>query len=47
MPIPPGVIVKYYIHGHGLDESILCGSAVVAVDGMCAPFDANANQNMF
>jgi hypothetical protein len=47
MPIPPGVIVKYYIHGHGLDESILCGAAVVAVDGMCAPFDANANQNMF
>ncbi len=35
-PIPPGVIVKYYIHGHGLDESILCGSAVVAVDSMCA-----------
>ncbi len=46
-PIPPGVIVKYYIHGHGLDERILCDAAVVAVDGMCAPFDANANQNMF
>ncbi len=46
-PIPPGVIVKYYIHGHGLDESDLCGAAVISVDGMCAPFDANANQNMF
>ncbi len=47
MPIPPGVIVKYYIHGHDSDESVLCGAAVVSVDGMCAPFDANANQNMF
>ncbi len=46
MPIPPGVIVKYYIHGHGLDKSVLCGAAVVSVDGMCAPFDANTNQNM-
>jgi len=30
-----------------LDESVLCGAAVVSVNGMCAPFDANANQNMF
>ena len=30
-PTPTGVIVKYYIHGHGLDESILCGAAVTAV----------------
>ena len=42
-PVPHGIVVKYYIHGHGLDESILCGTAVVLVDGMCAPFDANAN----
>ena len=47
MPIPSGVIVKYYLHGHGLDESVLCGAAVISVDGMCAPFDANSNQNMF
>ena len=46
-PIPPGVIVKYYIHGHGLDESVLYGAAVVLVNGMCAPFDTNANRNMF
>jgi hypothetical protein len=30
-----------------MDESVFCGAAVVSVDGMCAPFDANANQNMF
>jgi hypothetical protein len=47
MPVPHGLVVKYYIHGHGSDEIILCGAAVVSVDGMCAPFDANANQNMF
>ncbi len=46
-PIPSGVLVKYYIHGQGMDESILCGAAVIAVDGMCAPFDATVNQNMF
>jgi hypothetical protein len=31
-PIPPGMIVKYYIHGHGSDESVLCGAAVVSVE---------------
>jgi hypothetical protein len=46
-PIPPGVTVKYYIHGHGSDEGILCGAAVISVDGVCPPFDAGANQNMF
>jgi hypothetical protein len=46
-PIPRGVIVRYYIHGHGMDESVFCGAAVVSVDGMCAPFDTNVNQNMF
>jgi hypothetical protein len=34
-PIPPGVTVKYYIHGHGSDEGILCGAAVISVDGVC------------
>jgi hypothetical protein len=28
-----GVVVKYYLHGHGMDESILSGSAVISSDG--------------
>ena len=35
-PIPPGVATVSF-----------CGAAVVLVNGMCAPFDANANRNMF
>jgi hypothetical protein len=33
-PIPPGVATVSF-----------CGAAVVLVNGMCAPFDANANRN--
>jgi hypothetical protein len=46
-PIPPGVMVRYYIHGHSSDEGILCGATVISVDDVCPPFDAGANQNMF
>jgi hypothetical protein len=46
-PIPQGVTIQYFIHGYGSDESSLCRAAVVSVDGICLPFDANTNQNMF
>jgi hypothetical protein len=46
-PLPQGVTVKYILHRHGSDESVLCGAAVISVDGMCPPFDAGTNQNMF
>ena len=46
-PCPRGVSIKYHIHGHGSDDSSLNGSAVISVDGLCPPFDAGTNQNMF
>ncbi len=47
IPLPPGVTIKYFLCGHGSDESSLCGAAVVSVGGMCPPLDAGTNQNMF
>jgi hypothetical protein len=35
-----GVIVKYFLHGHGSNKSTLCGFAVISTDGLCPPFDA-------
>ncbi len=46
-PTPQGVTVQYYIHRHGSNENILCGTVVILVDGMCPPFNAATNQNMF
>jgi hypothetical protein len=45
--IPPAVLVKYYLHGHHSDTSMLAGAAVVSSDGLCPPFDASPNKNMF
>ncbi len=42
-----GATVKYFFHGHGADESTLCGSSVISSDGLCPPFNAGINQNMF
>jgi hypothetical protein len=47
IPLPPGITIKYFLHGHSSDKSSLCGAAVVSVNGMCPPFDADTNQNMF
>jgi hypothetical protein len=44
---PTGVRIKYFIHGPGSDESSLCGAAVLSTDGLCPPFDAGSNQNLF
>jgi hypothetical protein len=43
----PGVLLKYFLHGCHLDESMLAGAAVVPSDGLCPPFDAGPNKNLF
>ena len=45
--IPPGVLVKYYLHGRHSEESMLAGAAVVLLDGLCPPFDVSPKKNMF
>jgi hypothetical protein len=46
-PLPRGITVMYFLHEHGFDKSVLCGAAVVSVDGMCPPFGIGSTQNMF
>ncbi len=46
VPSEKGVLIKYFIHGHGVDKSALCGYAVVSTDGLCPTFKAGSNQNM-
>ena len=43
---PPGVLLKYFLHGCHSDESMLAGVAVVSSDGLCPPFDAGPNKNL-
>jgi hypothetical protein len=47
IPPAPGVLVKYYLHGHHSEESMLAGAAVMLSDGLCPPFNASPNNNMF
>ena len=44
---PPGVSLKYFLHGCHSDESMFAGAAVISSDGLCPPFDASPNKNMF
>jgi hypothetical protein len=44
---PPGVSLKYFLHGCHSDESMLAGAAVILFDGLCPPFDACLNKNLF
>ena len=44
---PPGVLLKYFLHGCHSDESMLAGAAVISSDGLCPPFDTSPNKNMF
>ena len=46
-PCPPGVSVKYFLHGPALEESLLAGAAVVSCDGLCPLFDATPNKSIF
>jgi hypothetical protein len=47
LAIPPGVLVKYFLHEQHSEESMLASTAVVLSDGLCPPFDARPNKNMF
>jgi hypothetical protein len=38
-----GVVIKYFVHWHGTNESILCGSSIVLSNGLCPPFNAGNN----
>jgi hypothetical protein len=44
---PPGVLLKYFLHGVNSDKSMLAGAAVILSDGLCSPFDACPNKNLF
>jgi len=43
----PQVMVKYYLHRHGQDDSILAGSSVLSRESICPPFESCPNQNLF
>jgi hypothetical protein len=45
--IPTGVLIKYFLHHTGLDENCLAGLSVVSTKGLCPPFDACPNTNLF
>jgi len=36
----PQVMVKYYLHRHGQDDSILAGSSVLSRESICPPFES-------
>ncbi len=44
---PPGVLVKYFLHGQNSEESMLGGAALVLSNGLCSPFNVSPNKNMF
>jgi hypothetical protein len=43
----PRVVVKYNIHCAGDDATILAGSNVISTSGLCPPFEACPNKNLF
>jgi hypothetical protein len=43
----PHVVVKYNIHCAGNDTTILAGSSVISTSGLCQPFEACPNKNLF
>jgi hypothetical protein len=42
-----GIIIKYFLHCPNSDSSILVGSEVISVDGLCPAFNACPNLNIF
>jgi hypothetical protein len=40
-------MLKYHIHRAGSNETILVGSDVISVDGLCPAFNACPNSNIF
>jgi hypothetical protein len=43
----PKVVVKYHLHRHGQDSSILASSSVISWESVCPPFESCPNQNLF
>ena len=43
----PKVVVKYHLHRHGQDASILAGLSVLSPESVCPPFESCPNQNLF
>ena len=40
-------IIKYYIHRPDSDDTLLVGSEVISIDGLCPAFNACPNSNIF
>jgi hypothetical protein len=45
--VPTSILIKYFLHHTGLDKNCLTGSLVVSTEGLCPPFDACPNTNLF
>jgi hypothetical protein len=43
----PRVVIKYNIHRAGNNTTILAGSSVISTSGLCLPFEACPNKNLF
>ena len=46
-PLPPGVKISYCLHTPNGDKSQFLGSTVLSPHGLCPPFDACPNTNLF
>jgi hypothetical protein len=43
----PFPFIKYHLHRQDANSSIFAGSSILSTDGLCPPFKACPNQNMF
>ena len=44
---PNDVHIKYFLHHPGSDDACLSGSVIISTAGLCPPFNACQNTNMF
>ncbi len=42
-----GIIIKYFIHHPGSDDTVLVGSEVISINWLCPAFNACPNSNIF
>jgi hypothetical protein len=45
--VTPHIVVLYYLHCTDKDATILAGSSVLSISGLCPPFKACPNRNLF
>ncbi len=43
----PHVLIKFNLHHAGKDATIMAGSNVLSISGLCPPFEACHNRNLF